>query len=352
MKETQDEPLPSQSQQQQQRYEELKWTDAPLFSASSPSASSSVATPLPASPFCDPSQATTAAAERLPLHAGTTALLVVDVQTEYWSHCPSVRQDFPEFPTNLQRTIQVCRQRQAKIIWVRADYRKPHSPWLVQFERLRGRTPGFLVEVPCDPASADFTWEDFATPVGGEVIIPKSSWSSTSDTALKEVLKASGIDTVVVCGLITSVCVQHSAFGVFEAGYRTLLVTDACADRGRARHEAALALYGDYMYELVTSRDLQDATLGLLPATAKPLWLTLPVRSDVSDASTHAPDNNIASVSPLGSFADLQTALPDNADTTSGTDQTDLQTAKVHNDQEDDDGNHSGTTASLSECSE
>lgn len=73
-----------------------------------------------------------------------------------------------------------------------------------------------------------------------------------------DALKQDGIDTVLVCGLITSVCVQHSAFGVFEAGYRTILVTDACADRGRERHEAALALYGDYMYELRTVDSLKE----------------------------------------------------------------------------------------------
>jgi hypothetical protein len=44
---------------------------------------------------------------------------------------------------------------------------------------------------------------------------------------------------------------------VFEAGYRTILVTDACADRGRERHDAALALYGDYMYELRSVQSLK-----------------------------------------------------------------------------------------------
>jgi hypothetical protein len=175
---------------------------------------------------------------------------------------------------------------------------------------------------------ASCNWEDFATPRGGEVIIPKSSWSSTSDTALKQVLRSNGIDTVLVCGLITSVCVQHSAFGVFEAGYRTLLVTDACADRGRARHEAALALYGEYMYELVTSYDLQHPTTGLLPA--KPMWLTLdsirPMNfihnNQNSSNNSHAGGAGGGSggrlsssscgggiVSPLGSFGDLQDAL-------------------------------------------
>ncbi|KAG7357267.1 isochorismatase hydrolase [Nitzschia inconspicua] len=216
-----------------------------------------------------------------PLKAETTALLIVDVQPEYWSHCPAVRKDFPEFPKRLQKTIEICRQRRAKIIWVRADYRYSHSPWLLQFERIRG--PRNLGEVPCDPNSPEFTWEDFATPQGGEVIIAKSSWSSTSNTALMDILRVAGIETVLVCGLITSVCVQHSAFGIFEAGYRTLLVTDSCADRGKARHEAALALYGDYMYELITSEDLESEDTGLIPA--KPVWLMLDSKTNMVRAN-------------------------------------------------------------------
>jgi nicotinamidase-related amidase len=220
---------------------------------------------------------------RNPLPAETTALLIVDVQPEYWSNCPAVRTDFPNFPQKLAKTIEICRRQRAKIIWVRADYRYSHSPWLSQFERIRG--PRNLGEVPCDPSSPSFTsWEDFAHPQGGEVIIAKSSWSSTTNTALMDILRTGGIENVLVCGLITSVCVQHSAFGIFEAGYRTLLVTDACADRGRARHEAALALYGDYMYELVTSDDLDCDKTGLIPA--QPVWLTLDAKTRMVRANS------------------------------------------------------------------
>ena len=206
-----------------------------------------------------------------PLDASRTALLIVDVQPEYWSQCPAVRQDFPEFPSRLSSLLTTCRNKRAKVIWVRADYRYSHSPWLMQFARLHeGKIPS---EVESSPHTAQ--WEDFATPQGGEFVIPKTSWSSTSHTNLIELLQQSGIDTVLVCGLITSVCVQHSAFGIFEAGHRTILVTDACADRGRARHEAALALYGDYMYELVTTRQVEETLQG-----AQPVWLTNSTRTN------------------------------------------------------------------------
>jgi nicotinamidase-related amidase len=201
----------------------------------------------------------------LPLDASRTALLVVDVQPEYWTQCPAVRQDFPEFPSRLAHVLKTCRERRAKIIWIRADYRYSHSPWLLQFSRLHnGKIPP---EVLSSPQTS--TWEDFAIPLGGEFVIPKTSWSSTSHTNLVDLLHQSGIDTVLVCGLITSVCVQHSAFGIFEAGHRTILVTDACADRGRARHEAALALYGDYMYELMSAQQVHEEL-----RAAQPVWLT------------------------------------------------------------------------------
>jgi nicotinamidase-related amidase len=193
----------------------------------------------------------------LPLLASKTALLLVDVQPQYWSQCPAVRKDFPDFPDRVQQLIQTCRDPRyteaMTILWVYADYRFDTSPWLKQFHRLhQGKIPP---EVHFDHQTG---WEDFAKPNPNEPMIAKRSWSCTSQTQLLDILQHRGVDTVLVCGLITSVCVQHSAFGVFEAGYRTVLVTDACADRGLERHKAALALYGDYMYELKTVRQVQD----------------------------------------------------------------------------------------------
>ena len=44
-----------------------------------------------------------------------------------------------------------------------------------------------------------------------------------------------GVHTIVFAGLITSVCVQHSVFGGFNAGFR-VAVADIAAAIGRARH--------------------------------------------------------------------------------------------------------------------
>lgn len=281
-------------------YEELKMKGFPLYNQASIHASEVDAFVPKTSP---------------PLDASRTALLIVDVQPEYWSQCPAVRQDFPEFPSHLSSLIETCRNRRAKIIWVRADYRFSHSPWLMQFARLHhGKIPS---EVESSPHTAQ--WEDFATPQGGEFVIPKTSWSSTSHTNLIELLQQSGIDTVLVCGLITSVCVQHSAFGIFEAGHRTILVKDACADRGRARHDAALALYGDYMYELVTTQQVQETLQG-----AQPVWLsnsahTTPAAGRDSGVVQRMPLSFVQDCVLAGSHAKGSTLRPDDDDSSSRT---------------------------------
>jgi len=51
--------------------------------------------------------------------------------------------------------------------------------------------------------------------------------------------------TVLVCGLVTSVCVLQTANACREAGYTTHLIEDACADRDRIRHDQAVSFVED-----------------------------------------------------------------------------------------------------------
>lgn len=183
---------------------------------------------------------------------GRTCLVVVDVQPEYWSGLSDggeMKRDFPLFEENTAALLRACRARGLEIAWVRADYRRERSPWLPQFSALNpekgGETGG----------RGPPEWEPFAAPRPGEAVVRKHSWG-VGGTRLVELLKGRGVEEVLVCGLITSVCVQQTAFGLFEAGFRTALVEDACADRGRRRHDAALELYAGYMYRAVKVEDV------------------------------------------------------------------------------------------------
>ena len=51
--------------------------------------------------------------------------------------------------------------------------------------------------------------------------------------------------TVLVCDLVTSVCVLQTANACREAGYTTHLIEDACADRDRSRHDQAVSYFAE-----------------------------------------------------------------------------------------------------------
>ena len=181
------------------------------------------------------------------------ALLVVDVQPVYWSEAPEIVDAFPEFPRRVKSLLEAARFAGSPVTHVRASYAYDACPWLTTFERMN---PG-RKKYEIDPTHT----EPFAEPVPGERVFHKSTFDAFyGSSELSSELHAAGVRTVIVCGLITSVCVQHCVFGAFNAGFRVAVAQDACADRTRSRHEAALELYGDYIYELTSAKDIVRRT--------------------------------------------------------------------------------------------
>jgi len=198
----------------------------------------------------------------------TTALIIIDVQPEYWSLSPYTPYEiFPNFPSSIASLISTCRDKHdfRKIIWVRADYQHQHkkSLFLTEFEKLHGPNHVYPSIEPNESLS-NLEWESFARPIltddpdGKEIIIAKPSICATTSTSLVSVLKQLGVQTALVAGLITSVCVHHSAFGLFESGLHAIVVEDACADREKVRHDMTLQLYGKYCYEVMRTNEVKQ----------------------------------------------------------------------------------------------
>ena len=177
------------------------------------------------------------------------ALMLIDLQPVYWSLAPEIKRAFPDLPANVSKLLKCARENDARVVHVKASYSQDACPWLQQFKRLNPGRRAYEI----DPDVV----EDFATPIEGEIIVNKDTFGAFIHAPeLAPELKAAGVHTIVVAGLITSVCVQHSIFGAFNAGFRVACAHDACGDRSRARHDAALMLYGDYMYEVVDTSAL------------------------------------------------------------------------------------------------
>ena len=85
---------------------------------------------------------------------------------------------------------------------------------------------------------------------------PTTWWSrrrrtarSSRSAALPDLLASASIDTVVVTGTVTNVCVEASVRDASTLDYRVILVADACAAMRDQDHNATLHVvyrsYGD-----------------------------------------------------------------------------------------------------------
>jgi maleamate amidohydrolase len=103
----------------------------------------------------------------------------------------------------------------------------------------------FVRKVPalaCFADGAEGDWGRLALdPAPGETVVVKQYASAFAGTSLAATLRAAGVDTVVVTGVSTSGCVRATATDALTAGFRPLVVRDACADRSAALHTANLA---------------------------------------------------------------------------------------------------------------
>ena len=66
-------------------------------------------------------------------------------------------------------------------------------------------------------------------PAEGEPLIVKHHANAFLDTPLADQLKEAGVEDVVICGMMTSMCVDASARAAADLGFRTSIAADACA---------------------------------------------------------------------------------------------------------------------------
>lgn len=81
-------------------------------------------------------------------------------------------------------------------------------------------------------------------PESGEMILQKTTAGTLSSTDLHAHLKELNVDSVVVCGVNTDVCVGQTARELADRGYEVLLVEDGCATLSMDAHRATLETFG------------------------------------------------------------------------------------------------------------
>lgn len=79
-------------------------------------------------------------------------------------------------------------------------------------------------------------------PVEGEIVIDKPGKGAFYATTLGADLKAREIDTLLVCGVTTEVCVNTTVREANDRGYRCIVLSDGCASYFPEFHEMGLKM--------------------------------------------------------------------------------------------------------------
>lgn len=99
----------------------------------------------------------------------------------------------------------------------------------------------------------------------GDYVFPKKRYGAFSGNGLAFLLRNLRIETLVIAGVETEICVLATAFHAFNEDYRVVVVADACAGLEPACERAALRIIEREVGFLTTTAEV-SARLRRLPA--------------------------------------------------------------------------------------
>lgn len=74
----------------------------------------------------------------------------------------------------------------------------------------------------------------------GDFVLPKRTYSSFHETGLDPLLRQFGVDTVVLTGQHTNICIRHTTADAFFRGYKVIVPREAVEAISEQDHESGL----------------------------------------------------------------------------------------------------------------
>jgi nicotinamidase-related amidase len=92
-------------------------------------------------------------------------------------------------------------------------------------------------------------------PKEGDYIVPKRRYSGFFGTDMDVLLRELGIDTVIMTGLHTHMCVRHTAADAFQYGYKIRVAKDATDSFTQEDYDSGLKYLKDTYFADITDVD-------------------------------------------------------------------------------------------------
>lgn len=184
------------------------------------------------------------------LEPAKTAVVVVDVQRLFTDMVGApIAPPLAEVLPKIGKLVGDARRAGATVILVRSIIApEAHS-------RSTNEWPEFM-RAGMAPGARGTEFDSCLDVQPGDLEVIKQRYSAFFGTRLDAILRERGIDTVIVLGLTTNVCVQSTARDAWQHDYRTITVADCCAEIGEGSHAASLAWTARNFGMVRTSHDV------------------------------------------------------------------------------------------------
>ena len=141
-----------------------------------------------------------------------TALIVIDIQNDYFEGGSNPLVDSLEASRQAKALLEDFRARVLPVVHIRHLSTRPGSTFFI-------------------PGTHGAKIHENVTPVAGEKVIEKTFPNSFRDTDLLDHLRSEGITDLVVCGMMTQMCVDATVRAAKDFGFSCTLIGDACATK-------------------------------------------------------------------------------------------------------------------------
>jgi nicotinamidase-related amidase len=193
------------------------------------------------------------------------ALVVVDMQNDFVRiGAPlEVPESRPTIPVH-QSLLAVCRERNIPVIYTKF-VAGPERTLVWEWSPVLAPPvcccwKGFLrhyVDVGKELDCSDIIDELYPEP--GDPVVDKFGYGAFHNTNLDDLLKARHVESVLVTGTVTQICVEETARESFKRGYRTTIISDAVSSYMPDLHAAVLKNFALKFGWVATAAEVMEA---------------------------------------------------------------------------------------------
>ena len=192
------------------------------------------------------------------------ALVVVDMQNDFCRVGAAL--EVPDARATIgahQRLLEVFRRKQLPVVYTKfLTFQQPVLLWEWSPQALpdtkccwKGHKryyPDLGREVECTDVIEELA------PQPGDPIIEKYCYGAFHGTPLAQTLQFLKVETLVVTGTVTQICVEETARQAFHHGYPTTMVSDAVSSFAPDLHAATLKNFASKFGWVMTSAEVID----------------------------------------------------------------------------------------------